>query len=152
MLLLMLIVVPLLELLVYVEVGLHIGFLLATLLLIATSVLGAWLLRVQGRASIERVTLAVNQRRAPGRAAVEGLLAFLGGGLLVIPGFLTDMLGLLLIFGPTRGLARRWIGAHYGSRVIRFAAGTGRYAATHYRAHADVESTAVEDDLDRLGP
>lgn len=152
LLLLILIVVPVLEVVVFIEVGHAIGWRFAILLLIATSVLGARLLRTQGRAAIGRVTLAVAENRAPARAAVDGLLGFLGAALLVIPGFVTDALGALLLLAPTRRLAAGWISHHYEGRVMRFAAATGRFASGRRAgAPADVESTAVEDDVDRLG-
>jgi UPF0716 family protein affecting phage T7 exclusion len=151
-LLLLLIGVPILELLVFIEVARTIGLLLAALLVLATSVLGVQLLRLQGRAAIDRATLAMSQRRAPGRGAIDELLRFLGGVLLVIPGFVTDLLGGLLLLPPIRATTRRWISFHYGGRVVSFVAMGGRAAAGAYSARgADVESTAVDDDLDQLG-
>ena len=126
MFLLALILVPLLEVLVFIEVAGAIGWLLALALLLLTSVLGMRVLRSQGRLAIGRVTQALSERRPPGRPAAEGLLGFLGGVLLAIPGFLTDALGVLLLLTPTRRLAGRWISRHYGGRVMRFAATTGR--------------------------
>jgi len=152
MLLLVLIGVPVLEVFVFIEVGRAIGWLLAVVLLLGISLLGTRLLRVQGRAAIDRVSLAVSERRAPGSAAVDGALGFLGAVLLVVPGFVTDAFGALLLLGPTRRLARRWISSHYATRVMRFAATAGRFASRDRGVHpVDVESTAVEDDLDQLG-
>jgi UPF0716 protein FxsA len=143
---------PAVEIFVFVEVGQAIGWLLAVVLLLATSVLGAQLLRIQGRAAIERVTLAVSEHRTPARAAIDGLLGFLGGVLLVIPGFVTDALGVLLMLPPTRALTRRWLSRHYAGRTMRFVANTGRFASRDRgRRPDDVESTAVDDDLPRLG-
>jgi UPF0716 protein FxsA len=149
---LVLIGVPVLEVFVFVEVGLAIGWQLALLLLLATSVLGLRLSRIQGRAAIERVSLAVSEQRAPARAAIDGLLGFLGGVLLVVPGFVTDACGALLLFGPTRSLASRWVSHHYRGRIMRLVASTGRFASGARRARpADVESTAFDDDSDLLG-
>jgi UPF0716 protein FxsA len=151
MLLLVLIGLPVLEIFVFIEVGLAIGWLAAVVALLATSMLGASLLRSEGRAAVERVTLAVYEGRAPGRAAINGLLGFLGSALLVIPGFVTDVLGGLLLLPPTRRLTVRWISNHYGGRVMRFVQSTGRFASGARRPRpADVESTAIEDDLDQL--
>lgn len=152
MFLLILIGVPFVELFVFIEVGLAIGWLLAVVLLLGTSLLGAQLVRVQGRAAIERVSLAVSERRAPAHAAIDGALGLLGGLLLVVPGFVSDVLGLLLMLPPTRAQARRWLSRHYTGRAMRFVATTGRFAPHERGTHgADFESTAVDDDVEQLG-
>lgn len=149
---LVLVGVPIVEVFAFIEVGRAIGWLLAVVLLLGTSLLGTRLLRVEGRAAIDRVSLAVSERRAPGRAAIEGALGFLGAALLVVPGFVTDALGALLLLGPTRKLTCRWISGHYAGRLISFAVTAGRFASRDRGVRpADVESTAVEDDLDQLG-
>ncbi len=151
MLVLVLIGVPVLEVLAFVEVGRAIGWLPAVVLLLGTSVLGVRLLRIEGRVAIERVSLAVSGRGAPGAAAIDGALGFLGAALLVLPGFVTDALGALLLLGPTRRLARRWISSRYAARVMSFAAAAGRFSSRDRGVRpADVDSTAVEDDLDQL--
>jgi UPF0716 protein FxsA len=150
---LLLIAVPALEVFVFIEVGLAIGWVPATVLLIGTSLLGVPLLRVQGRSALRRVSLAVSERRPPGAAALDGALGFLGCILLVAPGFVTDALGVLLLLPPTRSLLRRWISRRFAGRVMSFAAAAGRFAPGDSAVRpADVDSTAVEDDQDRLGP
>lgn len=152
MFVLVLIGVPVVEVFVFIEVGRAIGWLLAVLLLLGSSVLGARLVRIQGRSAIERVSLAVSEHRAPGRAAIDGALGFLGAALLVVPGFVTDVLGALLLLPPTRRLTRRWMSRHYAGRAMSFVATAGRFTSREPGVRpVDVESTAVEDDLDQLG-
>ena len=142
---------PAIEIFVFVEVGLAIGWLLAIVILLGTSVLGAQVLRIQSRSAIERVSLAATEHRAPARAVLDGLLGFTGGVLLVIPGFVTDALGALLVVSPTRALARGWLSRHYSGRVMRFVATTGRYGARDRgRRPGDIDSTAVDDDRAEL--
>jgi UPF0716 protein FxsA len=151
MFLLALIGVPVLEIFVFIEVGRTIGWLAALVLLLGTSLLGTRLVRIQGRATIERVSLAVSERREPARTALDGALGFLGSVLLAIPGFVTDALGALLLLPPTRALTQRWISRRYAARVMSFAAATQRFAPGRRGTRpADVESTAVDDDLDEL--
>lgn len=152
MFLLLLIAVPLVEVFVFVEVAETIGWLVALALLLATSVLGTQLLRIQGRAAIQRLSLAAAERRPPGAPALHGALGFLGAALLALPGFVSDALGLVLLFGPTRGVVRRRLSRHYSARVMNFLARTGRFGSRGAPggAWADVDSTAVEDDMERL--
>jgi UPF0716 protein FxsA len=152
MFVLVLIGVPVVEALVFIEVGLAIGWLPAVAVLVGTSLLGVHLMRVQGRSAIERVSAAVAERRAPARAAVDGALGFLGAALLALPGFVTDVLGALLLFPATRTLTRRWLSRSYAGRAMSFLATAGRYASDHSGAPpADYESTAIDDDADQLG-
>jgi UPF0716 protein FxsA len=152
MFLLVMIGVPLLEVLVFIEVGRVIGWLPAVAVLVGTSVLGLHLMRVQGRSAIERVSRAVSEHRPPARAAIDGALGFLGAALLVLPGFVTDVLGAWLLFPRTRTLTRRWLSRSYAGRAMSFLATAGRFASDYRgRPPADYESTAVEDDADRLG-
>src|SRR5271154_2332056 len=119
---LILIVVPLVEVFVFIEVGLAIGWLLAVVLLLGTSLLGVELVRIQGRSAIQRMSRAVSERSAPARGTIDGALGLLGGLLLVVPGFVTDVLGALLVLPPTRAQARRWLSRHYAGRVVSFVA------------------------------
>ena len=152
MFLLVLIGVPLVEVFVFIEVGRAIGWLLAVALLLGSSVIGVHLMRVQGRSAIERVSRAVSEHRAPARAAIDGALGFLGAALLALPGFVTDVLGALLLFSRTRTLTRRWLSRRWAGRTMSFVATAGRFASERRGAPpADFESTAVEDDIDQLG-
>jgi UPF0716 protein FxsA len=152
MFILVVLLVPIVEVFVFIEVGLAIGWLLASALLIGTSLLGVPLLRIQGRAALQQVSSALSERRPPGGAALSGALGFLGCLLLVAPGFVTDALGALLLFPPTRALLRRWISHRYAARVMGFAATAARFAPGDRAVRpADVDSTAAEDDQHRLG-
>jgi UPF0716 protein FxsA len=151
MFVLLLITVPLLEVFVLIEVAQAIGWLAALLLLAGASLLGMRLVPVEGRAAIQRISLAVSGRPQPGVAALDGALGFLGSLLLAVPGFVTDALGALLLLRPTRALAGRWISRRYAKRLMSFVTASSRFASRgRGRWPADVESTAVEDDLDRL--
>jgi UPF0716 protein FxsA len=152
MFLLALIAVPVIEVFAFIEVGHAIGWLAALVLLIGSSIVGARLVRTQGRSTIEGVSLAVSEHRPPARVAIDGALGLLGAVLLAVPGFVTAVLGVLLLIPVTRSLARRWLSRRYATRLMSFAASTGRFAS-HNRGPrpADVESTAIDDDVDQLG-
>src|SRR5690242_5469109 len=111
------IVVPLVELYVIVQVAHAIGVLDTIGLLILFSLVGVWLARHEGFIVIERVRDRLDRGQVPGREMLDGLLVLIGGLLLVIPGFVTDAVGLLFLFPPTRALLRMWMGHRFAVRV-----------------------------------
>jgi UPF0716 protein FxsA len=110
-LLLLFIAVPIAELWVIIQVGGAIGVVPTLAILVADSLLGAALLRSQGRFAWERFNLSMAERRVPAREVFDGAMIILGGALLLTPGFITDVFGLVLLFPPTRALVRRGLGA-----------------------------------------
>ena len=116
------IVVPLAELYVLIQVGREIGAPLTIGLLIADSLLGAALMRSQGRATWRRFNAALSEGRVPHREVLDGALVIFGGALLLTPGFLTDVLGLILLAPPTRALVRAMLVRRFAGRVVTGAA------------------------------
>jgi UPF0716 protein FxsA len=106
-LLVMFILVPLAELYVIIQVSQGIGLIPTLLVLVADSIAGALLLRSQGRTAWRRFNEATSAGRIPAREVADGGLIIFGGALLLTPGFLTDVLGLLFLIPPTRAMARR---------------------------------------------
>jgi UPF0716 protein FxsA len=107
LLLLLFIVVPLIELYVIIQVGQAIGLVPTLILLLLDAILGAWLLRTQGRAAWRRFNEALAERRIPHREVLDGVLVIIGGALLLAPGFVTDIFGLLLLIPPSRDAIRK---------------------------------------------
>jgi UPF0716 protein FxsA len=105
-LLLLFVLVPILEIYVIIQVGGAIGALPTIALLIVDSIVGAMLMRSQGRAAWRRFQAAVAQGRVPARETVDGALVIFGGALLLAPGFCTDVVGILLLLPPTRAVIR----------------------------------------------
>lgn len=116
-LLILFIAVPILELYVIIQVGQAIGVLPTLALLIADSVLGTVLLRSQGRAAWRRFSEALEQSRVPHKEVFDGAMVILGGALLLTPGFLTDIAGLLLLAPPTRAVLWRFVRRMVVARV-----------------------------------
>src|SRR4051812_32008269 len=100
------IVVPLAELYVIVQVGHAIGVLNTIGLLLIVSLVGAWLAKHEGFVVYQRVQERMARGEVPGREMLDGLLVLTGGVLLIAPGFITDIFGVLLLFPPTRAVAR----------------------------------------------
>jgi UPF0716 protein FxsA len=144
--LLLLILWPVAELFVAIKVAEAIGVLLTVLLLVVSWPVGMWLLRSEGRAAWRRLSAAVAAGRPPGREAIDGALVLVGGGLLIVPGFLSDVVGLTLLVPPTRALARVGIARNFRSRVVVAATRFSRPPASAY----DVDSTAKDIDQPQL--
>jgi UPF0716 protein FxsA len=130
------IVVPLAELYVILKVGDAIGVLPTIALLAADSVLGSMLLRAQGRAVWRRFNETLAAGRMPHREVMDGVLVIFGGAFLITPGFLTDIVGLVLLLPPTRALVRRLLVRRLGRRTTM--GGPGQ--------PYDVDGTATEHD------
>lgn len=107
-LVLLLIVVPLVELWIIVETADAVGAASTILLLLVVSVLGAWYLKREGLATWRRLRTTMARGELPATEVIDGGLILLGGALLLTPGFLTDVVGLLLIFPVTRAMGRRY--------------------------------------------
>jgi UPF0716 protein FxsA len=137
-LLLLFIVLPLAELYVIIKVGDTIGVPWTILLLAADSILGALLLRSQGRAVWRRFNEALSQGRMPHREVQDGVLVIFGGAFLITPGFITDILGLLMLIPPTRAVVRR-----LAMRVVRRRIEL-RVAEPPEGVRFDVEGTATQ--------
>src|SRR5262245_28139433 len=106
LLVILFIVVPIVELFVIIQVWQAIGVLPTLALLLADALLGSRLLRHQGRGAWRRFNEALAQRRFPAREVADGVLIAVGGTLLLTPGFVTDIFGLILLIPPTRALVR----------------------------------------------
>jgi UPF0716 protein FxsA len=118
LLILIFIVVPLAELYVIYLVRDAIGIVPTLAILVLDSLLGSWLLKSQGRAVWRRFNETVQAGRIPHREVIDGVLVIFGGAFLITPGFLTDIVGLLLLLPPTRSTFRRLVVARLGGRVV----------------------------------
>jgi len=124
-LLLAFLLVPLAEIYVIIQVGHAIGGWQTLVLLIVWSAIGAWIVRHEGRRAWRAFREAARSGRLPGREAADGALVLVGGTLLLTPGFITDVVGLVLVLPFTRPVARRALIAFAGRRAARRVAGSG---------------------------
>jgi UPF0716 protein FxsA len=147
LLFLIFIVVPIVEIYVIIQVGQAIGPLWTVALLIADSILGAWLMRSQGRAAWRRFQVALSEGRAPAREVVDGALVIFGGAFLLTPGFVTDIFGVLFLIPPTRALIRRMLVRRFTFRVVSDVSNPRvrrRPAAAGNAGGFDVDGTATD--------
>ena len=140
------IAVPIAELFVIIQVGQQIGVWWTIAILVADSILGSVLMRSQGRAVWRRFNDATASRRVPAREVLDGVLVIFGGALLLTPGFITDVLGLVLLLPPTRALARAVLVRRFAHRmVVSMTAPRPRPGRSY-----DVEGTAVDVEDDAI--
>lgn len=109
----LLLVWPLVEIALFVTVGSAIGLWATLAVVVGTGVLGVWLIRRQGLHAGERLRQAMAARRDPGAGIAETVLGLGSGMLLILPGFLTDALGLVLLVPAVR----RWVAAALARRA-----------------------------------
>lgn len=115
---LLLLIIPILEVMTLIAVGQAIGGWQTFFLLVAMSVLGAWLIRLEGARAWVALTQALQSGRMPARELADGMLILIGGTLLLAPGFLTDIVGFALVLPFTRPVARRLLEAVISRRLI----------------------------------
>src|SRR5688500_492514 len=139
-LVLLFIVVPIAELAVIIQVGQGIVRLWAVPSRVAASSLGSVLMRSQGRAAWRRFNDTSGAGRVPAREVLDGALIVFGGALLLTPGFLTDILGLILLIPPTRALIRRILARRLADRMVVSVTGP----RVRRRQDDDVEGTAID--------
>ena len=110
-------VTPVVELWIIVRVASSTGVLNAIGLLVLVSVVGAWLVKREGLGILRRIGEETGKGRIPGKEIVDGLLVLLAGALMLTPGFMTDALGLSLLFPPTRAIVRTLATRRFASSV-----------------------------------
>jgi UPF0716 protein FxsA len=119
------VVVPILEIFVLIQVGHVIGAWWTVLLLIADSVLGAWLVKREWRGAWRALDQSIRAGRLPNRELADAALIVVGGTLLLTPGFVSDVFGFLVLLPMTRPIARRALLA-YATRRLTGSAAYGR--------------------------
>ncbi len=114
---LLFLVVPFVELFLLIQVGQALGAVPTILGLILVSVVGAWLVKREGLGVLRRAQEHVRNGQVPGQELVDGVLILFAGALLLTPGFLTDLIGILLLVPPVRALLRATASARLAKRA-----------------------------------
>lgn len=118
--LLLILLLPILEIVGFIQVGDWIGAGPTIGLLALSAVVGVLLVRHQGLASLTRAQAAAARGEAPIGTVLDGFCAVLAGILLIIPGFLTDILGIVLLIRPLRRGIGRWLLGRMGTGMPVF--------------------------------
>jgi UPF0716 protein FxsA len=119
-------VIPIAEIVVMVKVAEWIGTGQMIALLLSVSIVGLWIVKRQGTGALHRIRAELAAGRVPGSHLVDGGLLLTAGFLLLVPGFLTDAVGLVLLLPPVRGFVRGRLTRRFRTRVVSYRVG-GRY-------------------------
>jgi UPF0716 protein FxsA len=112
------ILVPLVEIYVIIQIGQVIGAWWTILLLVADSILGSWLIKREGGRAWQALRTALEEGRMPHRELADGVLIVVGGTLMLTPGFVTDLFGILCILPLTRPIGRRFLARVISRRLV----------------------------------
>lgn len=121
--------VPLLEIYLLIKVGSFFGAFVTVFLVVATAVTGAWLIRLQGLATWQRVQNSMQRGELPAIEMLEGLILLVSGALLLTPGFFTDIIGFICLVPAFRRRIALYLVKN--SVVQGTVAGSGNSAASN---------------------
>jgi UPF0716 protein FxsA len=153
------VVAPVVELCVLIWVGSHIGVLATVGLMLLFTVAGVWLCKREGLGVIRRANAVLDRGEAPTSELLDGALVVAAGALLIVPGFITDILGLALLVPPIRKLVRATVlrrlqrrvdqaveaGGPAGFTFVRMGNGGWSGGGRGYGEFVDAESYEVTD-------
>lgn len=125
--LLVFIVVPLIEIALFIEIGDWIGLWPTLAAIVLTALAGTALLRIQGLTTLARARAEMDRGELPARELFDAFCLVIAGVLLLVPGFFTDAIGLLLFVPPFRNWLRRILGRNIQVRSMS-AHGYGQYS------------------------
>lgn len=149
---LVLIALPLIEIALLIKSGQLIGFWPVILIVVSTGLVGARIIRTQGVATFRRISEAIAAGREPHDALANGALLLLAGGLLLLPGPITDLSGMILL-SPA---IRQWIaGTVFKPAIFGEASSTRRQSASppdkaRHPHRRSADDTIIEGEFERL--
>ncbi|WP_129126710.1 FxsA family protein [Geomonas oryzae] len=112
-------IVPVIEIYLIIKVGQVIGGVATVSVLLAMSLMGAWLIRHQGGRVLGQIRDELSLGRLPAAQLLDGALIFIGGVLLTTPGFFTDFLGIFFLIPATRRVIKMWLGLWLQAKIAR---------------------------------
>lgn len=104
--LMFIIAMPVVEIIVLLLSGNLIGFWPTLFLIVATGLIGAYLAKRQGMETWKKAQEQIRYGMMPGNEIIDGICIFIGAALLLSPGLISDIMGLILVFPPTRNLLK----------------------------------------------
>jgi len=105
--------IPIVEIYVLINIGSFIGAVNTIILVILTGIIGAYLARVQGIITLMKVRTNLSQGIMPTEELIDSLMILVAGIVLITPGFITDIVGFLLLIPTIRGYLKKIIKQHF---------------------------------------
>ena len=149
---LILVAVPAIEIALFIEVGSLIGVWPTIILTFSTAIAGTVMLRVQGLSTLRRAEQSLARDEPPVRELIDGLCLLLAGLLLLIPGFATDAIGLLLFIPALRGRFGLWLWTWFKSRPGMEVRARYKHGADPRDGVIDGEYEEIRDDAKEIPP
>jgi UPF0716 protein FxsA len=116
-LLLLFVIVPLIEIMLFIEIGSRIGTWMTLLIVAGTAIVGASLAHQEGLKTWWRIQDKLSSGILPDTELLDALLILIAGLALITPGFLTDTIGFLLLYPSTRQALKRWLRRQLSQRL-----------------------------------
>ena len=130
--------VPVIELYLLIRIGTVIGVFETIMVVIVTGIIGAWLARREGFQVLMGINSSLNRGEVPARKLIEGVLIFIGGALLLIPGFLTDIVGFSFLIPFFRNILTAMLIKHFKRNV--------RKGNVHFTVFTNGKAKPYQDD------
>ena len=138
------VVAPLVELYVIIQVAHQIGALNTIAALIIISFIGAWVVKAAGLSVLARTQRQLAAGRMPTNELVDGGILLFAGALMLAPGFISDVIGIFLVFPPTRSLVRRLVLRSYRVQMAR--GGTSSWGNGRVWSRVIVDTDTIDTD------
>lgn len=144
-LLLAFIAIPMIEIALFIQVGGLIGLGWTLLIVLATAVLGTWLVRTQGAMALNNLRQSFSELRDPTEPLADAAMILVAGALLLTPGFFTDAVGFALLTPPFRRVAFLWLRRNVKMRTFT--------AETHHaRRHTPAREDVIDGTYQEVSP
>ncbi|MCA8869650.1 MAG: FxsA family protein [Rhodobacteraceae bacterium] len=144
---LLFVMVPIIEIALFIQVGGAIGLWPTLAIVVLTAIIGTALMRAQGVMALNRLQQAIADGGDPGTPLIEGAMILVAGVLLLTPGFFTDTVGLLLLLPPVRMALIRWGSARVLASGFTFVStGSAGPARRPDRDTIEAEYSVLDDD------
>tara|TARA_B100001013_G_C24410891_1_gene363886 strand:- start:184 stop:639 length:456 start_codon:yes stop_codon:yes gene_type:complete len=138
------IVIPLLEVMLFITIGKYIGLWNTIIIIIITGIIGAILVKSQGITILNKALGEIKSNKIPIFSIFEGIAILIAGAFLLTPGFLTDTLGCILLIPKTRNLIISYITTHLKKRTVY------KEKSTYYPDEEDKKNKIFEGDYEEI--